>query len=342
MKFLILSALWLLHSYIAISQSQKAEELQILLIGTSHQAGAKTKQDTSAIMSAVRIFQPDAIAVEIIPAWDTLSLRNSRSKFIYLSDSILKANKWGKEFLYERINALNTEISLQPGRPPLYDSLAFYYLLTGDVYGNSAYNWFIAKKISENNPLWQSLFSKTPFYKWTENFLQGSEFNTLIFPFAFQANYKYLYPVDDMSEALLAKEYQKKTMNSLVFGILKLNFKAFKVLRMLKRQKKEYAEAEKKGKAYELVNTEKFQQQVAELFDNIYPKWSQSKWAKLVQLNWNQRNDRIAKRIISISHQNPKIKKIVLFIGAAHLTALKRTLYKAEKISVNTLNNIKK
>jgi pheromone shutdown protein TraB len=141
---------------------------------------------------------------------------------------------------------------------------------------------------------------------------------------------------------LEAVKYQKKTMKSLLFGILKMNFRGFKVMRMIKQQKKEYTEAERNGKAYEFVNTEKFQAQLAELFDNIYPKWSKSKWARLLQQNWNNRNERIARRITAIHLQNKEIKKIVVFIGAAHIPALKKILSNDDEVlSITTFNKQK-
>lgn len=328
--------LLVLSLFLGINLAAQQRKFEILLIGTQHKASAKVQQDTASILTAVRLFNPDAVCVEVIPTWDTLSLRNYRQKYLLQADSIKKVNGWDDLFLQSRIASISPQLNWDNNQAPLYDSLGFYYMLAGDVYGNSNYNWFIAKRLSRNSVL---QFANTKLFQVSQNFLTGSEFYDFTFPYAMANKMKYLHPVDDQTDAQAFKTYQKKTVSNLLLSIFKFNFKAFKVLRLIKQSKKQLTEAEQKGEIYEFVNTTNFQLQLAELFDNIYPVWNKSKWAKLLQQTWSKRNERIAANIVKVYKDNPALKKLVVFIGAAHLPSLKKYLLQEGNISIKVFSD---
>lgn len=319
-----------------INLAAQPHKFEVLLIGTQHKASEKVQQDTAGILKAVRLFNADAVCVEVIPTWDTLSLRNYRQKYLLQVDSFKKANGWDNLFLQSRIAAIAPRLTWENYQEPLYDSLGLYYMLIGDVYGNSNYNWYIAKRLCSNSVL---QFENTKLYQLSQQFLSGSEFYDLSFPYAAANKMGYVYPIDDQTDALAFKVYQKKLMTNLLFSIFKLNFKIFKVLKLIKQSKSQSAKAELEGKVYEFVNTEQFQLQLGELFNNIYPSWNKSKWAKLLQQTWSKRNERIANNVKKVFSTNPSLKRLVVFIGAAHIPSLKKNLQRNDSIVVKVLSD---
>ncbi len=79
--------------------------------------------------------------------------------------------------------------------------------------------------------------------------------------------------------------------------------------------------------------------QLGELFNNIYPSWNKSKWAKLLQQTWSKRNERIANNVKKVFSTNPSLKRLVVFIGAAHIPSLKKNLQRNDSIVVKVLSD---
>lgn len=82
---LILSAI-MAYALSAVAQSTGLKE--VLLIGTMHEVPKIVKHSYHPLLKRAKAYQPEAIYVESPPAWDTLSLKNSRSKFLALADSL--------------------------------------------------------------------------------------------------------------------------------------------------------------------------------------------------------------------------------------------------------------
>jgi|GEM_PF-4579249 len=333
LSILILS---FLHTIILYSQTKT----EILLVGTAHQPSATIIQDTSFLINAVKRFKPDAIAIESIPSWDSVSLKNYRLKYLLKADSMKRQMGWTGAFIKVRIAQLTNSVNWNSKEIKVYDTLAYYYILDGDIYGNSGYNWFIAERLHNSGANWSSDFHGTELYQWSRKFLVNSEFFAIIYPFALQSQIKYLHPVDDQTDAPQFRNYQRELTKSMISGIFVFNFKGLKVQKLIKKQEAAYKKAEQEGKLFELVNNNKFQQEVSELLENIYPKYSKSKWAKRLKETWDMRNERIAERIISIQQAEPTGRRIVVFIGAAHIGPLKKILLRSGNLHVRTIYDL--
>jgi hypothetical protein len=316
-----------------------AQDIEIVLVGTTHQFKTKwlQNQNFEFLIQKWKDYKPDIICIESIPVWDTVSLMQVRKSSLESAAQL----KMEKNIVADNIDSLITYYKKLVQNKP--DQLTNRSILANLLYArydfwNAYYHWFtleqkLQQKIGYDSSLIQT-FALDSIHKRIYARHLSSEFGNMIFPLAQKLNHPYLYNIDDRAD--------DKLFQSLTLPIAKrllLNLKLFKALRIYRQLRKQTEAAEQEGRIMQHINSPEFYQKISKLLDELPVRLVRSKKAAQYKNLWDNRNRRMAERIIGES-QKAQAKKVIAFFGAAHLEFIKRELEKTPAIKVTMLHEM--
>ncbi len=269
----------------------QAQKIEILILGTVHhfKNEFKSLQNFKKVQDDLVSYNPDIICIEATPTSDTLSLKEIWPKNMKRADSLKEDLASGK-----------------------FDSIASDIQLQGAMY-YSNYDFWNAYF------LWDSSEdSINPFSNYHRN-QSNSEYGNIVFPAARKLGIEKFQNIDYRYGENAFLTSNNKVMKKLIF-----NLKLKPIRTYLKIQKK-YKKEHENGRLMEFVNEPEFQNSFTHLIDELPNKLPRSEEAKSVKDAWHLRNRIMAERIYN-SAQTNQASKVLVTVGAAHVTHIKNYL----------------
>lgn len=341
-----------------LTQNLFAQNLDILLIGASHDYSKNAPQDFTAIHAKIRQFKPDAFFGEY------------RSK----EDERLLINYWCKSFNNERIERLKTKrfiaekdlpkviadlkekINKNPNDWQSRVDIAHAYFLDQDVANAYFQMWYVFN--NKNTPPNQAIFEYSKLvlaptvdslHKALKNY-NNSEYHYIAFPMMTEMGFKEIYPMDcqvyDLNYSNAVDTFwtkyavfQKDTINGYTA--------AFK-----KMEKAMYADQQKIRKTEktdnhftEYINTDEVGR-IGLTFDYMLPEMYDAtgfpKEAVLAATHWwNMRNQGMCENTVNRARALGK-KRLVIVVGANHRIGMQAIFEKMPNIKVLNINQFGK
>ena len=279
------------------------KRLDITIVGTAHyfQDEYKELQDFERAKDFMIDLEPDIICIESIPTDDTLSMQeiwpNTMKRADRLRDSLQYHQTTSKDHLFWEIYS---------GKKQVLEGAQ--YFSNYDLW-NAYYQWYQVEKAGDS----LGYFSKF------QRKLSNSEYGLMVYPAAQALKVDKFYNIDyrDGEDEFLSNN--KKVIKKLFFGL------KWKPLKLYLKTQKKYRKAEEEGNLMEFINGPEFQNSFSTLIDELPKRLRKSDEAKQVREYWLMRNQIMANRIIETAYEN-NAQKILLTVGSAHVTHIKRFL----------------
>lgn len=307
MKHFFPSTLFLLLIVFSLTAQNTIEEKEVFLVGIIKNSKL-TKEPYRPLLKIAKAYQPQAIYVQSIPAFDTTSLRNAYGNFLDKSDSILSHSVFDMSHI-----AFLQNKKLKELKPYQHEKLSKFY------YSNR----------SNANRLMHEYFAKNKLNKST--LVSNNENTNLIFPLALEMNISYLYSIDDQTERTA---YQKSWKDCTSQSKLdEQDKKGKKILSKLTRG--ETFSSLFNRQAY-FLNKKSTIKAYHHLYSFRYRTEPFPACTEGTQI-WDRKNQKIADNIGKQVTQNPFTKNII-FIEPANILGVKAFLEAAyPEIKVKTL-----
>jgi hypothetical protein len=348
----------ILFAFLFFSSSLMAQNIEVLLIGTSHNYSKNPPQDFSKIHQTIRAFKPDAFFGEY------------RSK----EDERLLMAYWCKTYNNERIERLQkkrpiaekdlpkviadftAKIAQNPNDWRSRIDLAHAYFLDQDV-SNGRFQMWQAYH-NKQTPINQEIFEYSKLvlspdmdslHKAIKNY-GSSEYDYIAYPMMMEMGFKEIYPMDcqvyDLNysaavDSLWTKYgvFQKDTVNKYTADFKKWEKK------MYDGQRKE-REIEKTDKYFtEFMNTDEAGK-IAASFDYFLPEMYDfngfPKEEALASLHWwAMRNEGMCENTV-VRSRKLGVKRVVVLAGANHRMYMQAIFQKMPNVKVWNINEFGK
>ncbi|MEO9871686.1 DUF5694 domain-containing protein [Ekhidna sp.] len=299
-------------------------KLDVTIIGTAHYFDDEYKslQDFESIQDFIADLNPDIICIEAIPIEDTLSLREIWPNTLNRADGLRDSLIYHNAFPTIPTNELPKDDSFWKtyGSNKQLLKGANYYA-SYDIW-NAYYHWFQLQEKGD------SLYYFSKF----QRKLSNSEYGLIVFPAAQKLGVEKFFGIDYRAGESEFLENNKKVLKKLVFSL------KWKPLKVYLRTQKQYRKANESGRLMEYINGPEFQNSFSELIDELPKKLPRSEEARQVKSYWLNRNQIMADRIIRTANEQGAAK-VLLTVGSAHVTHIKRSL-EAEGHTVTTYGEI--
>lgn len=326
---------WILTTALGVHVLNAQTVPEILVVGTVHefQDSLIYKQNFDAHHKVWAEFNPDMICIESIPPWDTVSLQQVRATSLRAAKRLREEKQLSESMLQNCLITNQLNLTNNPSDLVARSMLANCLYASHDFW-NAYYHWFIIQtEIQHNTNLKTQQLTETyaldSIHTRVYNIQLTTEFGTMVFPLAKALNIQYLENIDDRADDTEFTKLSKSLPKRLL-----LNLKLFKALKLYNGLKKETMNAEISGSLIEKVNSESFQQIITEAIDKLPENWVKSKKTRRIQELWYQRNFRMAERINQVIAEK-ETKRIIVFVGAAHVEFIVRELKKNHQFIVN-------
>lgn len=272
----------------SLLQGVAQKKTHVLLLGTAHHFKTEFKelQRFDSIQNHLISFEPHIICIESIPVYDTLSIKEVRSRSMRKADSL------------RQVLSTNKHADPQTVAATRYANYDFW---------NAYYLWDSLEVKDQSIAPYQDLHSNQ----------SNSEYGTIVFPAARKMGITQFHNIDYRQGEKEFLKNNKKLMWKLLF-----NLKGFKLLKTYKQLRENTLEAEKKGRLIEYINSPEFQASFSTFMDELPEKWSKSKVARSIKTSWHRRNKIMAERIVDAA-MTSKAQRVLVTVGGAHVTHIK-------------------
>ena len=311
-----------------LTVAQNNDVTTILIVGTMHKLPGLFTGNYKYIKKRILQFKPEIFCSEYIIPTDSISFEKFYGMdYIKQYDSILRAEHVVLENVQGKIDSLNLLLN---GK----DSVMLRYLLSRQYsylkdFGNMALQNYIVY-----NTMKKSNLSKIERQKVLKRYnpIKNNEYDLIAFPYCYQNNINYIFPIDDHS---FETEYNEYTNN------WKQEFEG----KLNKQQHAYYSKYKRKliwlffiGKGGKMVNSFEGQKFSYKLEANLFDSTVSENYNKASEF-WKKRNENMAKNIISVANKN-RNKRIVVMVGASHIPFIKEYLEKLSSFKILTLPEI--
>jgi hypothetical protein len=346
-----------------VSAQTPTQELQVLMIGASHEYSPTPKQDLSGIHAKIRAFKPDAFFGEWLSSEDEKAIKTYwNKKNVLKRDERLRARKKISEAeLPIEIARLEKIVAQNPDDMKARVDLAVVNYLNFDSGNGYHQMWHVAKYL-EKNPKETQLFDYAykqflpvkmdTLQEMINNYI-NDEYDYIAFPMMKELKQKTIYPMDsqrwdnewskawtDADSVFWGKMEEYKKDSTSVIGL------KVKELRAKVKQRMKYLE-EDASKVYgETHGTEALNgpQMTEWLFRiNFYadeyrelPFFPADLYGLMTHWWWHRNND-MCQNTISRSKANG-FKKVVIVVGANHAAWMTK-IFTENGIKVTNIND---
>jgi Family of unknown function (DUF5694) len=344
----------ILFLFVFLTNTLLAQNIEVLLIGTSHDYSKKPPQDFSKIHDKIRQFKPDAFFGEF------------RSK----EDERLLMDYWCKSFNNERLERLQkkrpiaekdlpkviadlkVKITQNPNDWKARIDIAHAYFLDQDV-ANARFQMWQAYH-DKQTPANQALFEYSKLvlapdldslYKAVKSY-NVSEYDYIAYPLMIAMGFKEIYPMDcqvydlnyEVSDSIFwtrLDAFKKDTINCYTPAFKKLD-------EALKADYEKEKNIEKTDTHFtEFMNGEEGGR-IATSYDYVLPEmYDFPNFPKAVLLSklhwWNMRNEGMCENTVARARKMG-IKRVVVLAGASHRIPMQALFEKMPNVTVWNIN----
>jgi hypothetical protein len=311
----------------AVSSSQNIKKT-IILVATTHDFRDFPDQDFQAVKNKLLAFKPQMICVEGIAKNDSAGLFNYRRSKMDAARQMRNVAGLTYPMVKDSISYYTNKARSNAADVSVHIKLGYFYYMENDFTANSDYQYWQAWQLVNKDiaPYPDSVLKK---YVQTRRY---DEFFNLVFPVAFESGIRFLYSVDDQSnypnDILAQQKLQKELFDS-----------SREALVEYAKFTKQFNDAAPGGKLLDLINDTAYQKGISGFLEYVWPKWSGSETAQQVTTLWKERNRKISRNIES-AVDDQKLQRVIVMIGAAHISLLKQYLSKTGKYRVMTLQDL--
>ena len=350
MKCLLLISFVLFASVDAFSQN-----LEVLLIGTSHDYSKSQNQDLSEIQKRIRVFNPGAFFGEFVTAQDEVNLMDYWCK----SDNLkrlkrLRANKnIPAAKLSKVIDSLKRISKSEPENFYIKTDLAHAYFLAQDVANAHYQYWQVFDRLQHSADvqlekyLDDLLSPKQDVSGRSMKRINTSEYALLAFPMMREFKLTEMLSMDcqdyDLNWTASAvafhekfKRFQTDSLSAdfkLINAILAKRDDGFGTYKQKESTSSEFTEWLNTDEAAKILASGDF------FFPELYTFADFPKEEMLSQIHWwTRRNEEMCRNIVNRSEQI-KAKRVVVIVGANHKKFMQDIFKKMNRVTVVTLKD---
>lgn len=328
---------FILCTCLALSGMAKAQEVEILLLGTQHefQDSLLDRQNFETIRMELAQFNPNIICIESIPLKDTASLNEVRSKQIEVASRLKQEKQLAtNEALVEQ---LLIKLNQNPDDLLVRSELANQLYANHDFW-NAYYHYFIlGRNLPNATPTdfsgLRKSFALDSMHTRIHQREKFTEYGNVVFPLADFLNQPYLVNIDYRADEA---EFLKRVKRAFIGTIF--NLKIFKLKKRFKQQEKAMLEAERNGELIEFINAPEQRAFYLDMIDNSH-RFLKSKNMRRVVALWELRNEIMAQRILDAAFEQ-KANRVLVTVGAFHIPFIQRYLEANERIKVITYDQL--
>jgi len=305
----------------------------ILLIGTLHSTEKNRLHEIIPITSAIKKFKPEIFCVEYLLPTDSLSInyRINQGTFNY-KEAIDLAWKLPNHVadtiralqLLRRSLTIDEQIRLQQ-----------LYFLTLDM-ANADYTGY---RLITSTPTDPSYLIPSENYQakstYENKHYRHDEYDLIVFPMAAQSNISYLYPIDDLSTWTMFEKFYDRSNTTDIADSSKTKYQ-----RLVNDFLKVVNNLPNDSNKWILSNTPKVINDLLRIECYTIDSSNTNSDIKARQHYWVTRNQRMAEHIATVATKH-KNKKVIVFVGASHVGAVREELLKLNNnYSVLTLFDV--
>lgn len=202
----LLFILFIQLSGMAVLGQTPTQDLEVLMIGASHQYNPEPKQDMSHVHAKIRAFKPDAVFGEWLSPEDEKAIKTYWNKENVLKrfDRLKQKVNIAEKDLHAAVTRYEKALDKNPGDMKNRIDLALAYYLSYDA-GNGYYQmWHVAKHL-QKNPNDTALFNyaRKKFFTTAVDSVQKAinpyiddEYDYIAHPMMVEFGIKKIYPMD--------------------------------------------------------------------------------------------------------------------------------------------------
>ena len=344
----------LLFFFLFFASNLMAQNIEVLLIGTSHDYSKNPPQDFSKIHDKIRQFKPDAFFGEFRSKEDERLLMAYWCK-TYNNERIERLRKKrpiAEKDLPKVIGDFKAKIAQNPNDWQTRIDLAHAYFLDQDV-SNGRFQMWQAYH-NKQTPINQTIFEYSKLvlapdmdslHKAVANY-SNSEYDRIAYPMMMEMGFKEIYPMDcqvyDLNYSAAVdslwtryNEFQKDSVNKYTADFKKWEKKMYDGQRKMKEIEKtdkyftEYSNTDEAGKI-----GASFDYFLPEMYDfNGFPKEE-----ALASLHWWQmRNEEMCENTVTRARKLG-VKRLVVLAGSNHRIAMQAIFEKMPNVKVWNIN----
>jgi hypothetical protein len=340
-----------------MSSPLMAQNIEVLLIGTSHDYSKNPPQDFSKIHQTIRAFKPDAFFGEYRSKEDERLLMDYWAKS-YNNERLERLRKnrpIAEKDLPKVIADLTAKIAQNPNDWKARIDIAHAYFLDQDV-SNARFQMWQAYH-NKQTPANQAIFAYSKLvlpldldslHKAVKNY-ETSEYDNIAYPLMMEMGFKEIYPMDcqvyDMNWNAAGAVFTKKYEAFLLDSINSYTPAFMAIEKKCNDGLARYYAQNKSNKLTEWLNTDEAGKLSASgdfLLPEMYDLPNFPKESMLAALHWwNMRNEGMCENTV-VRARKLGVKRVVVLAGANHRMFMQAIFQKMPNVKVWNINEFGK